>query len=102
MSRSRTLPEPLPRLTSDEPFGIYVHIPYCITKCHYCDFNSYAVRGDKARVMDEDRYIDAVLQEFSIQVRNGSWSTGICRSIFFGGGTPSLFKPRSIERVLRA
>jgi len=76
------------------PFGIYVHIPYCVTKCPYCDFNSYGV-GSR---FPEKEYTDTILQELELY-RNDITNTEIS-SIFFGGGTPSLFDPKSIERVI--
>ncbi len=76
------------------PFGIYVHIPYCVTKCPYCDFNSYGV-GSR---FPEKEYTNTILQELELY-RNDITNTEIS-SIFFGGGTPSLFDPKSIERIL--
>jgi len=76
------------------PFGIYVHIPYCVTKCPYCDFNSYGV-GSK---FPEIEYTDSLLQELELY-RDDLTGTEIT-SIFFGGGTPSLFDPLSIERIV--
>ncbi len=74
--------------------GVYVHIPYCVTKCPYCDFNSYAV-GDR---FPEREYTNALLKElrFYSEELKGSKLT----SVFFGGGTPSLFNPESIEKIL--
>ncbi len=76
------------------PLGIYVHIPYCLTKCPYCDFNSYGTDGN----FPEQRYIDALLKEIE------SWSEVLegkeISTVFFGGGTPSLFDPRSIDSVM--
>lgn len=76
-------------------FGIYVHIPYCVTKCPYCDFNSHGVgRGG----FPEGKYAEALLRELSFyRERTGSETV---TSVFFGGGTPSLFAPESIESVL--
>lgn len=76
------------------PFGIYIHIPYCVTKCPYCDFNSYGVGSN----FPEKEYTDTVLKELELY-RNEIDSTELT-SIFFGGGTPSLFDPKSIERII--
>ncbi|GJM16452.1 MAG: coproporphyrinogen III oxidase [Thermodesulfobacteriota bacterium] len=76
------------------PFGIYIHIPYCVTKCPYCDFNSYGV-GSR---FPEKEYTDTILQELELY-RNDITNTEIS-SIFFGGGTPSLFNPKSIEGII--
>lgn len=74
--------------------GIYIHLPYCLTKCPYCDFNSYGVGTD----FPEEEYTEAILQEIEMQ---GEFleNRDIC-SVFFGGGTPSLFKPSSIRMII--
>ena len=76
-------------------FSLYVHIPYCQAKCPYCDFNSYA-----AERWPEARYVDALCAEAEHYAQRAPWSGGTIHSVFFGGGTPSLFAPASIERVL--
>ncbi|MGE3524154.1 MAG: radical SAM protein, partial [Candidatus Dadabacteria bacterium] len=77
-------------------FGVYVHIPYCVTKCPYCDFNSYGSRGK----FPEEEYTGALLNELGLYEEE--LGGGGLTSVFFGGGTPSLFTPRSIERVISA
>jgi putative oxygen-independent coproporphyrinogen III oxidase len=74
--------------------SIYVHFPWCLAKCPYCDFVSYAT--DRATI-DHDGYADAVVREATDRARTFSGSIG---SIFFGGGTPSLWEPSAIARVL--
>ena len=76
-------------------FALYVHIPYCQAKCPYCDFNSYA-----AERWPEARYVDALCAELEHYALSVPWSGHDIDTIFFGGGTPSLFAPASIERVL--
>jgi oxygen-independent coproporphyrinogen-3 oxidase len=76
------------------PFGIYIHIPYCVTKCPYCDFNSYGV-GDR---FPEEEYTESILRELEFY-REGIQDVELT-SIFFGGGTPSLFDPKNIERII--
>jgi len=74
--------------------GLYVHIPYCVTKCPYCDFNSYGVGGR----FPEDEYTEALLREldfYADEIEGKSLA-----SVFFGGGTPSLFSPESIGKIL--
>ena len=72
-------------------YGIYLHYPYCVSKCHYCDFNSYAVRPDPD-------WTDGILLQFD---RDDPFRTaGKLVSIYFGGGTPSLLSPREVETVL--
>ncbi|MGQ0792742.1 MAG: radical SAM family heme chaperone HemW [Deltaproteobacteria bacterium] len=75
-------------------FGVYVHIPYCVKKCPYCDFNSYGV-GSR---IPEDDYTLALLAE--IDLYRESIEGVPLNSIFFGGGTPSLFSPQNIEKVI--
>ena len=73
--------------------GIYIHIPFCRQKCHYCDFSSY--------VLDEDiwdKYIESLLYEISI--RGEKLGLPKVDTIFFGGGTPSLMGPERLKRVL--
>lgn len=77
------------------PFSLYVHIPYCLSKCPYCDFNAYA-----AQSWPEERYIDALCREFACYMQNPPWQGETLETIYFGGGTPSLFQPQSLERFL--
>ncbi len=75
-------------------FGVYVHIPYCVKKCPYCDFNSYGV-GSR---IPEAEYTEAVLKETDFYAH---YLEKIhLYSIFFGGGTPSLFSPESIRKIV--
>src|SRR5512139_845429 len=76
--------------------SLYVHIPYCQSKCPYCDFNSYA-----ARHWPEARYVSALCKEMEAYGRQAPWRGAQLRTVFFGGGTPSLFAPASIAAVLR-
>ena len=81
------------------PFSLYVHIPYCLSKCPYCDFNAYATQN-----WPEARYIDALCKEFACHmqapIQASPWQGGTLETIYFGGGTPSLFQPASLERFL--
>ncbi|MBO90077.1 MAG: coproporphyrinogen III oxidase [Rickettsiales bacterium] len=76
-----------------EPFGIYVHWPFCLSKCPYCDFNSH-VRDQ----IDQDRWCRAMLRE--IKHTANHWDGATVTSIFFGGGTPSLMPPKTISAVV--
>lgn len=80
----------------DPGFGVYVHWPFCLSKCPYCDFNSHVRRG----AIDEARYVDAFRQE--IAHRAALTPGRRAASVFFGGGTPSLMKPATVEAILRA
>ncbi len=76
------------------PLALYVHFPWCVQKCPYCDFNSHALRG----TIDESAYVDALLADLEQDLPlSGGRELG---SIFMGGGTPSLFSPEQIGRLL--
>jgi coproporphyrinogen III oxidase-like Fe-S oxidoreductase len=75
-------------------FGIYVHIPFCVKKCPYCDFNSYGV----GKRIPEKEYTEAILKELDLY--RESIEGFPLSSIFFGGGTPSLFSPGSIREII--
>src|SRR5512132_3642672 len=78
-----------------EPFSLYIHIPYCVSKCPYCDFNSHVVAQ-----IPETSYTDALLRELEYFGKDNGWRDRRLQSIFFGGGTPSTFKPVSIGKLL--
>ena len=75
--------------------SLYLHLPWCQAKCPYCDFNSYA-----ATAWPEDAYADALLAELETHLASPPWRGTSLRTIFFGGGTPSLFRPTTIGRLL--
>ena len=75
------------------PLSLYVHFPWCVSRCPYCDFNAHA-----APTFDESRYVDGLVQEFRRAA--GEAQGRIIESVFFGGGTPSRFSPTAIGRVL--
>jgi oxygen-independent coproporphyrinogen-3 oxidase len=77
------------------PLSIYIHIPYCVSKCPYCDFNSHVVAD-----IPEKSYTDALLRELQFYGDRDDWRGRTAQSIFFGGGTPSTFKPQSIGKLL--
>ena len=77
------------------PFSLYIHIPYCISKCPYCDFSSHVVQE-----IPERDYTDALLRELEHYGNLDDWRGQTVQSIFFGGGTPSTFKPASIGKLL--
>ncbi|MBI3783814.1 MAG: radical SAM family heme chaperone HemW [Deltaproteobacteria bacterium] len=87
--------EPSNPQSSAPSFSLYLHIPYCQAKCPYCDFNSYA-----ATQWPEQAYVDALCSEMRHYAQLEPWRSGSIRTIFFGGGTPSLFAPRSLASVL--
>jgi oxygen-independent coproporphyrinogen III oxidase len=80
---------------AETPFCLYIHIPYCVSKCPYCDFNSHVVSK-----IPEQEYAEALLKELAFYALTENWRGRRLKSIFFGGGTPSTFKPPSIGKIL--
>jgi putative oxygen-independent coproporphyrinogen III oxidase len=84
------------------PLSLYVHLPWCLQKCPYCDFNSHEWRdksgNQPAGAMPEQRYIDALLVDLETSLPL-IWGRPV-HSVFIGGGTPSLFEPESIDRLI--
>jgi oxygen-independent coproporphyrinogen-3 oxidase len=78
-------------------FSLYIHIPYCQSKCPYCDFNSHA-----AATWPEEDYVGALIIELERRARQLPWAGRPIKTIFFGGGTPSLFSPASIAKILES
>jgi putative oxygen-independent coproporphyrinogen III oxidase len=76
------------------PLSLYVHIPWCLRKCPYCDFNSHEKRGD----VPEAQYVDALLADVDASFTKVYGRR--VQTIFIGGGTPSLFSPAAIDRLL--
>ncbi|MHB1077404.1 radical SAM family heme chaperone HemW, partial [Thiobacillus sp.] len=80
-------------LTTQPPLSLYIHLPWCVKKCPYCDFNSHA-----AQTLPEAAYIDALLLDLERALPD-IWGRKI-HTVFFGGGTPSLFSAEGIDRIL--
>jgi len=80
--------------TATPPLSLYIHIPWCVRKCPYCDFNSHELRD----TLPEQDYVDALIADLE-QDLPGVWGRSV-ESIFIGGGTPSLFSAAAIERLL--
>ena len=78
------------------PLSIYVHIPWCIHKCPYCDFNSHEFKGQDIKE-NEEAYTQALIKQIN---SNNFKNNRPIQSIFFGGGTPSLFSPQSFEKII--
>lgn len=83
-------------LTAPPPLSLYIHIPWCVRKCPYCDFNSHAARDG----VPETEYVDALIRDLERSVPD-VWGREVV-SVFIGGGTPSLFSPEAIDRLLVA
>ncbi len=78
------------------PLGLYVHFPWCVRKCPYCDFNSHSLRG----ALPSGDYIDALLAD--LRAQPGHVRARTVGTVFLGGGTPSLFGPADLQRFLDA
>lgn len=78
------------------PLSLYIHLPWCVKKCPYCDFNSHENKTSE----DEDAYIDALIRDLDTELPR-IWGRTIS-SVFIGGGTPSLFSADSIEKLMSA
>ena len=83
------------QLAALPPLSLYVHLPWCLKKCPYCDFNSHEKPGEG---LPEQRYVDALVADLEAALPL-IWGRTI-HSIFIGGGTPSLFAPATIDRLL--
>ncbi len=98
MSAPSTMPHQL-ALAALPPLSLYIHIPWCVRKCPYCDFNSHEAKSGKGSV-PERQYIDALISDLDHTLPN-IWGRRVY-SIFFGGGTPSLFSAEAIDEILAA
>jgi putative oxygen-independent coproporphyrinogen III oxidase len=81
---------------SEATLSLYVHMPWCVRKCPYCDFNSHQLKS----AAPDGSYIDALIRDFDME-----WPRAVGRrigTVFFGGGTPSLFQPEDFSRLLHA
>ena len=85
-------------LSSLPPLSVYVHLPWCLKKCPYCDFNSHEWQSGAGGDLPEQRYLDALCADLEHSLPL-IWGRAV-HSIFIGGGTPSLFSPASIDRLI--
>lgn len=88
-----------PKLKALPPLSLYIHIPWCLKKCPYCDFNSHEIRGGNDQAL-EDAYVNALIRDLESALAD-VWGRRLS-SVFFGGGTPSLFSARAIDKILTA
>jgi len=82
------------QFTAPPPLSLYIHLPWCVKKCPYCDFNSHGLKDD----LPEKRYIDALLTDLETELPL-VWGRQVV-SLFLGGGTPSLFSAEAIDQLL--
>jgi oxygen-independent coproporphyrinogen-3 oxidase len=92
-----------PRLAALPPLALYVHVPWCVRKCPYCDFNSHELRGGSAggRALDADleaRYVEALTADLEHALPQ-VWGRKV-HTVFFGGGTPSLLSAQALDAIL--
>lgn len=85
----------MPIFTELPPLSLYIHLPWCVRKCPYCDFNSHEMKND----IPQEIYKHALLDELTSHLQRIANRT--LKSIFFGGGTPSLFSGKTINEILR-
>lgn len=88
-----------PRFAALPPLALYVHVPWCLKKCPYCDFNSHEFHGDPEHP-PEQAYVGALIADLE-QSLPSIWGRKLI-SVFIGGGTPSLLSPEAIDRLLAA
>ena len=81
--------------TTSPPLSLYIHFPWCIRKCPYCDFNSHALLHNS---MPGDDYIDALIRDLEFELPR-IWGRSVS-SVFLGGGTPNLFSVDAVGRLL--
>ena len=82
------------------PFGLYVHVPFCATRCGYCDFNTYT--ADEPGGAGRDSYADLAIAEIRLARRVAGDAAPQVQTVFFGGGTPTLLPPSRLAAILRA
>jgi oxygen-independent coproporphyrinogen-3 oxidase len=85
-----------PRFAALPPLSLYIHVPWCVRKCPYCDFNSHEAKGD----VPERRYVDALVADLDAALPL-VWGRRVY-TIFFGGGTPSLLSAAAIDSIVSA
>lgn len=82
---------------TNPPLSLYIHLPWCIKKCPYCDFNSHTTNKE---AFPEGAYVDALISDLESELPH-IWGRPVV-SIFIGGGTPSLFSAEAINRLMAA
>ena len=92
----RSVLQPRVALQALPPLSLYIHIPWCVRKCPYCDFNSHELRSE----LPERDYIAALIADLDMALPS-IWGRTVY-TVFFGGGTPSVFRPESIAQIIAA
>lgn len=86
-----------PKLSALPPLSLYIHIPWCVKKCPYCDFNSHEI-GKKGSSLPEDEYVSALIRDLEMALPQ-IWGRPVT-SVFLGGGTPSLLSAQAVDKLL--
>ncbi|MGW1018179.1 radical SAM family heme chaperone HemW [Streptomyces niveus] len=105
MPESGALPPYALRGAADRPLGFYLHVPYCATRCGYCDFNTYTateLRGSGGVLASRDNYADTLTDEIRLARKVLGDDTRPVRTVFVGGGTPTLLAAADLVRMLDA
>lgn len=95
------LPEVAVSRLGSAPFGVYVHVPFCLTRCGYCDFNTYTAT-ELGSGASRETYPALAIDEIRLAAKVLAGSAGPVQTVFFGGGTPTLLPPADLTAILRA
>jgi oxygen-independent coproporphyrinogen-3 oxidase len=101
MNKQTILPKSNNNITENiqvlPPLSLYIHIPWCVQKCPYCDFNSHTLKHD----IDELEYVEQLIKDLDTDIKSYALHNRPLHSIFIGGGTPSVFSAKAIETLLK-
>jgi putative oxygen-independent coproporphyrinogen III oxidase len=96
-----SLPESAVARLGSAPFGVYVHVPFCLTRCGYCDFNTYTAT-ELGSGASRESYAALAIEELKLAAKVLAGRAGPVQTVFFGGGTPTLLPPADLMAILRA
>ena len=96
-----SLPETSVARLGQAPFGVYVHVPFCLTRCGYCDFNTYTA-AELGSGASRESYSALAIAELGLAAKVLAGRAGPVQTVFFGGGTPTLLPPADLAAILRA
>ena len=96
-----SLPESAVARLGSAKFGLYVHVPFCLTRCGYCDFNTYTA-SELGSGASRDSYAALAVEEIRLAAKTLGGRVGPVQTVFFGGGTPTLLPPADLSAILTA
>jgi putative oxygen-independent coproporphyrinogen III oxidase len=96
-----SLPESAVARLGSAPFGVYVHVPFCLTRCGYCDFNTYTAT-ELGSGASRESYAALAIEEIKLAAKVLAGRAGPVQTVFFGGGTPTLLPSADLTAILRA